>query len=82
MVDLLFETDQQLDVVDCRELSHPEPMIRILEAVAAMEDNKPVLMIHRREPFPLYPKLEERNCSYQTKISEDGTVQILIWKNQ
>ncbi len=82
MVDLLFETDKPLNVIDCRELDHPEPMVRVLEAVSLLEDDMSVLMVHRREPFPLYQKLEERNCSHETKISADGTVQILIWKNR
>ena len=81
MVDLLFKTDKKLNIVDCRELMHPEPMVRILEEVALLEDDRPILMIHRHEPFPLYQKLEERNCNHETKMSEDGTVQVLIWKN-
>jgi hypothetical protein len=82
MVELLFETNKQLKVVDCRELEHPEPMVRVLEAVTVMEDDMSVLMVHRKEPFPLYSKLEERNCSHETKTSADGTVQVLIWKNK
>lgn len=81
MVELLFKTDKQLQVIDCREMLHPEPMVRILEAVTLLEDDKLILMVHRKEPFPLYQKLEERNCSHETKLSEDGTVQVLIWKN-
>ncbi len=82
MVDLLFKTEKQLKIIDCRELIHPEPMVQILEAVAVLEEDRPILMIHRHEPIPLYQKLEERNCSHETKTSQDGTVQVLIWKNR
>ena len=80
MDESLFKTDKELNIIDCRELEHPEPMERVLEAVETLDGNKAILMVHRREPFPLYQILEERNCSHETKTAEDGTVQVLIWK--
>ncbi len=81
MVELLFNTDRDLDIIDCREMFPPEPMEHVLEAVESLSDNGAILMVHRKEPIPLYPKLEERNCSYETKISDDGSVHVLIWKS-
>lgn len=81
MIDLLFESEKNLNIIDCRELFPPEPMERVLEAVESINEGDAILMVHRKEPVPLYPKLEERSCLYETKISEDGTVQVLIWKS-
>jgi len=55
-------------------------MERVLEAVASLDGDHAILMVHRKEPLPLYPKLEERQCSHETRILEDGTVQVLIQK--
>lgn len=77
----MFETDRDLNIIDCRELFPPEPMERVLEAVESLGDDNAILMVHRKEPIPLYPKLEERNCVHETKTTDDGTVHVLIWKS-
>jgi hypothetical protein len=80
MAESLFETDKQLQIIDCSALFPPEPMERILEAVETLEKDQAVLMIHRKIPRLLYAKLEEGQCDSETKTFEDGSVQILIWK--
>ena len=80
MVESLFKTDKQLQIIDCRALFPPEPMERILEAVETLEKDQAILMIHHQRPRLLYAQLEERQCDSETKIHEDGTVQVLIWK--
>ena len=79
-MEIQFQTDKKVIVVDCRELFPPEPMERVLEAVQAMQEDEAVLMVHRQEPFPLYKRLEERQCDYEIKRFIDGGVQLLIWK--
>ena len=80
MVDSLFEADRDLNVIDCREMFPPEPMEAVLTAVESLAEDDAILMVHRKEPIPLYEKLEERNCTHETKIADDGTVQVLIRK--
>lgn len=80
MVESLFETDKQLQIIDCSALFPPEPMERILESVETLGKDQAILMIHHKRPRLLYAKLEERQCDSETKTLEDGSVQVLIWK--
>ena len=80
MAESLFETDKQLQVIDCSALVPPEPMERILEAVETLGKSQAILMIHHKRPRLLYAKLEERQCASETITLEDGSVQVLIWK--
>ena len=66
-------------IVDCRKLSPPEPMIKVLEAVSSMKEDEIVIMLHRKVPYPLFEKLKERGLKYE--FSEiDGEVRVVIWK--
>lgn len=76
----VFQTDRKIIEIDCRELVPPGPMIQVLEAVETMKKDEAILMIHRKNPIPLYDRLEERGCHYQLKEFEDGSIQLLIWK--
>ena len=80
MAEFLFETDKQLQVIDCSALVPPEPMERILESAETLGKDQAILMIHHKIPHLLYAKLEERHCGSETKTLEDGSVQVLIWK--
>ena len=71
-MEIHFQTDKKLIVVDCRELFPPEPMEKVLEAVHAMQEDEAVLMVHRKEPFHLYERLDERGCDYEVKKFDDG----------
>ncbi len=82
MVDLIFKTDRDLNIIDCREMFPPEPMEQVLTAVESLSGNDAILMVHRKDPVPLYEKLKERNCQYETKISDDGEVHVLVWKTE
>ena len=80
MVESLFTTDKQLQIIDCRALFPPEPMERILEVVETLGKSQAILMIHHKRPRLLYAKLEERQCASETITLEDWSVQVLIWK--
>jgi uncharacterized protein (DUF2249 family) len=80
MAESLFETDKQLQIIDCSALVPPEPMERILESVETLGKDQAILMIHHKIPRLLYAKLEERECDSETETLEDGSVQVLIWK--
>ncbi len=75
-----FQTDKKRKIVDCRQMFSPEPMEKVLEAVETLNEDEAIVMIHRHEPVPLYKRLQERACDYQTKHLVDGSVQVLIWK--
>ncbi len=67
-------------VIDCRELEPPEPMVRVLEAVQKMADNEAVLMVHRKYPRLLIPRLDEMKLSHRLIEESDDLVKLLIWK--
>lgn len=66
--------------MDVRGLEPPEPLERVLEAVATLQPGERVRMIHRREPCLLYPLLEKRGFRYLAEAKSDDLYVILIWR--
>jgi uncharacterized protein (DUF2249 family) len=56
----------------------PEPLERILDALADLPPGDRLSVIHRREPFPLYDLLRRLGYGWHTQ-GEDGRFTILIW---
>jgi uncharacterized protein (DUF2249 family) len=65
-------------VLDVRGLEPPQPMVRILEAVARLAPGAELEVRHDRRPIFLYPQLDERGCLHETDEPEPGLVRILI----
>lgn len=57
--------------LDNRGLMPPEPMVRILSAIAESEPGGTVVALMDREPLMLYPELERRNCTWTFEEIED-----------
>lgn len=58
-------------VYDVSALEHPEPLEIMTSALKEAREGKLLLMIHRREPFPLYEIIKAQNLHYHThKIGE------------
>jgi uncharacterized protein (DUF2249 family) len=60
-------------VVDARGLEPPEPLVKILEAVAALPQGAQLRAHTDRRPMHLYAELEERGFSGETEEQEDGS---------
>ena len=58
--------------IDNRGLHPPEPMVRILGALAELGDDDELLAIMDREPMLLYPELERRGCTWEFVRKEGG----------
>lgn len=72
----------ELVLLDVRELAPPEPMTAILSALAILAPQQILKVSHRREPFPLYERLEAADwCHHCKKINEDLYV-IHIFKHE
>ena len=69
-------------VIDGRSLEPPEPFVLTMDALDAMDPSHTLLLILNREPFPLYRALLKQGYAYQTDITPQGTVEILIWRKQ
>ena len=59
--------------LDARGLEPPQPMITILEAVAALPDGAELRARTDRRPMHLYAQLEERGFVGQTEEQNDGS---------
>jgi RecB family exonuclease len=57
--------------IDNRGLMPPEPMVRILSAIAEAEPGGTVVALMDREPLLLYPELERRDCTWTFEEDED-----------
>ncbi len=67
-------------VLDVRGLEPPEPLERVLDAVATLQPGERVRMIHRREPCLLYPLLEKRGFRYLAEAKSEDLHEIHIWR--
>ena len=69
-------------IIDARWLEPPEPMELTLAAIETLaQDERLRLLIHRM-PTPLIQILREWGYSYKTNTNEDGTYEILIWREE
>lgn len=58
-------------VLDARGLEPPEPMIRILEALASLPKDSDLQALTDRRPVHLYPLLEQRGYQAETQPAPD-----------
>jgi uncharacterized protein (DUF2249 family) len=75
-----IKDSRKIITIDCRELLPPEPLVKVMTSVENLKDDEAILMLHRHNPCSLFPKLEERDLKSEMKEFEDGSVEILIWK--
>ncbi len=59
--------------VDARGLEPPQPMVKILEALAALPEDAELLARTDRRPMHLYPQLEQRGFSASSEEQADGS---------
>jgi uncharacterized protein (DUF2249 family) len=59
--------------VDARGLEPPQPMVKILEALAALPEDTELRARTDRRPMHLYPQLEQRGFSASSEEQADGS---------
>lgn len=74
--DAIDETVQ----IDVSDLVPPEPMVRILEALAQLAPGQTLLVGHVRRPIYLYPQLDAQGYQHTTAELAPGRVQLRIHK--
>ena len=72
----------KLECVDVSELSPPEPMTEILTALSRLNQGDCLLVIHRRQPFPLYEKLLQQGWAYHCQIHNDENISLFIYRQK
>jgi len=66
-------------VVDVSALEPPEPLERILDALADLPPNGWLRVKHRRDPVPLYRMLRDMGYRWETSRLAPERFEILIW---
>lgn len=69
-------TDEIL--VDAHGLEPPEPLEKVLQALALLRPGQSIRLLLPREPFPLYPILAARGYDHVTRMEADDSYVILI----
>ena len=64
--------------LDVRGLTPPEPMVRILSALAALGAEDEIEAILPHAPAPLYGLLHERGAVWETLTDEPGRFVLLV----
>ena len=64
--------------IDARDLEPPEPLERVLQALALLRPGQSIRLLLPREPFPLYPILAARGYAHVTHMDADGGYVIRI----
>jgi uncharacterized protein (DUF2249 family) len=72
------ELPDELIEIDVRELSPPEPMMKILNTLPQLGENGVLVVHHHREPAMLYEKLEERGFMAVTNKIEENYYKVVI----
>ena len=67
--------------VDARGLEPPQPMVKILEMIAALPDGAELRARTDRRPMHLYAQLESRGFTGQTEEQNDGSFITIIRRN-
>ena len=67
-------------VLDVSELAPPEPMERILVELDSLAAGEYLRVLHRREPWPLFPLLEQRGFGHDMRPCQPPGFAILIWR--
>ncbi len=66
-------------IIDNRGLEPPQPMVRILEALAALREGDEIVALMDREPRLLYRELERRGFQWEFSDGDDGP-RVRIWR--
>jgi uncharacterized protein (DUF2249 family) len=70
----------QVIELDNRGLEPPQPLVRIMNALAEMGDEDILVATMPHRPMHLYPILEERGYSHHTEDLPDGGAKVVIKK--
>jgi uncharacterized protein (DUF2249 family) len=65
-------------LIDARWLEPPEPIEKVMQALAGLLPGQQVRMLLDREPYPLYAILENRGYTHDAVMQPDGSYVILI----
>lgn len=65
--------------VDVSALAPPEPMTVILTHLSSLAVQECLLIKHRRQPFPLYEKLDNAGFSYHCVVHTQDDITLYVF---
>lgn len=68
-------------LLDVREFDHPVPLEMTVDAFKKLTGNEVLLMIHRREPTPLFEIILKNGGKYRSTQIEEGLWHIFITRD-
>ncbi len=68
--------------LDARELEHPVPLERAIDALKKLDEKSYFYMLHRKEPIPLLALASEHNLNFLSYQENPKRWHILITPNQ
>lgn len=77
---IVKQYEGRLKTLDVRNLEMPKPMIAIMEALPLLDQQEALFVYHKKIPVYLLPHLQEKGYEYLTETTEDGKVNLLIYK--
>jgi uncharacterized protein (DUF2249 family) len=69
-------------VLDIRDLEPPEPLDRVLTAIADFGQGDTLKILSNFEPTPLYRILERDGFRHHVEASADAPCEITIWADE
>lgn len=72
------QEEEDVIILDVRDLEPPEPMVRTLEMLATMPRGKTLVQLNVRVPQFLLPKLDEQGFVYEIREQSSDLVRLFI----
>ncbi|MCK5718788.1 MAG: DUF2249 domain-containing protein [Thiomargarita sp.] len=66
--------------LDVSDLEPCEPLERILAILPQLQAGEYLQVLHRMEPYKLYPILDQQDYAWLTKPGKKAPVEIYIWR--
>ena len=70
--------EEDIIILDVRDMDPPEPMMATLAALETLPAGKTLLQINLRVPQFLLPRLDEMGFKYEVREQKDGPVRVFI----
>ncbi|MCK9503455.1 MAG: DUF2249 domain-containing protein [Porticoccaceae bacterium] len=67
-------------LLDARGMDPPEPFVRAMNILAALNQGDYLHFLHIRSPVMLFPELETLGMSAQTFADSSGLIHVFVWR--
>ncbi len=67
-------------LLDVSELEPCEPLEQTLAALPTLAPGDYLRVLHRREPYPLFPMLEQQGFGWFMRPGAATAVEVIIWR--